>query len=582
MSSILKKLKSRFEYVTYQGVVLKLIIAITAVSFFETAFSPFEFNTPEYFNNISLVNYSIAVALIFLSLFFFIDTKHDPYIIMVLLCALFFITNYTDRGVYFALASSAVVCGFIFYLGDRLKFISLNNIQTKTICIVLGILFALFVGGITVVKFLNHRTPNFDFGIFSQIYHYMKETFLPLATCERDKLLSHFAVHFSPALYLLLPFYFIFPSPSTLLWAQAILVALGIIPLYKLSKHFGLSNNKTVAIIILYVLHPTVIANNFYYFHENCFLTLFLLCMFYFAEKKKCVPTFIFAFLTMSVKEDAPVYVFIFGIYLLLSNKGKIKGLLLSLFSGIYFVVVTKLMDAFGEGIMSYRYENFIFDEKGTLFDAVINIFKNPAYLFSELLTPDKIVFLIYMLIPLACLPFIIKKPSNIVLLGPLVLINLMSDYTYQHNISFQYTYASIAFLFYLLILNIKDITPKYAKRLLLCGICSSLLFFASFNYHKIDALNIYNMEKDTVSTINEVIDTIPKDKSVRVSTFLLPAMSDRNEIYEYYYSDEKTDYVVFDLRWNQDDFKKFAASEGSQYENVTLIDGIIAVYIAK
>ena len=38
-------------------------------------------------------------------------------------------------------------------------------------------------------------------------------TGLPDVSCERDVLMSHFAVHISPIYYLLLPFYALFPSP---------------------------------------------------------------------------------------------------------------------------------------------------------------------------------------------------------------------------------------------------------------------------------------------------------------------------------------------------------------------------------
>ena len=65
-----------------------------------------------------------------------------------------------------------------------------------------GLYFAVFVGVQTVCRYLTHSTPNYDFGIFSQMFYYMKTTLLPLATSERDALMSHFAVHVSPIYYL--------------------------------------------------------------------------------------------------------------------------------------------------------------------------------------------------------------------------------------------------------------------------------------------------------------------------------------------------------------------------------------------
>ena len=575
-------LKKRLKDLTYHDIISKLILAIIAVSFTETAFSPFEFNTAEYFNSVSFGKYMFFVAVIFALTLLFLDKKYNGHLIITLATGLFAVTNYDDRGLYFALVSALCVGGLIFYYSGNMKFPKLNKKALIILCGILGGLLACFIGGLTIVKYLNHKTPNFDFGIFSQMYHYMSETLIPYTTCERDMLLSHFAVHFSPILYLGLPFYWLFPDPSTILAVQALAVALGVFPLYKLSKHFGLSNNKTLAIVIMYVLHPTVIANNFYYFHENCFLTLMLLWTFYFAEKGKTLPTFIFALLTMTVKEDAPVYILFFGLYLIFSNKSKIKGAILCVLSAVYFAVVTKMMAVYGQGIMTYRYENFIFEEGGSIYSVVLNIIKNPAYLFDQLLKTEKLEFLILMLVPMALLPFAIKKPSRIILLMPMVLINLMTEYVYQYDIGFQYTYASVAFLFYLTVINVSELSPVTAKKMLLCGVCASVIFFASVNLQRIDNIKYYQQEKEQSQVITESLATIPMDKSIKSTTFFIPALWNRDEVYEYDYSDEETDYVVFDLRWSERDYDAFLQTNHEYYDTVLYEDDTIAILRKK
>ncbi len=575
-------LKLRLTNLTYKNIISKIILSIITVSFFTTAFSQYNFDSADYFNSISFGGYFFSALLLFVFFILLLPENLNGYTIVLISTALFYITNSQDKNIYFALVSSLVIGGLIFYFANHLNFPVLNKKIVITLCIILGALFTLFVGGLTVIKFLNHRTPNFDFGIFSQMYHYLSKTFVPFTTCERDMLLSHFAVHFSPILYLGLPFYWLFPHPSTILALQAFVVALGILPIYKLAKHFNLSDNKTLAVIIIYVLHPTVIANNFYYFHENCFLTVLLLATFYFAEKGKSLPTYIFALLTMMVKEDAPVYVLLFGLYLLFSNKSKLKGGILCTLSVVYFAVVTKLMSIFGQGIMTYRYENFIFDKNGSIYSVVINIIKNPAYLFDQLLKIEKLEFLILMLVPMALLPFAIKKPSRLILLIPMILINLMTEYKYQYDIGFQYTYASVAFLFYVTLLNLSELDSKYAKRLLLCGVCSSLIFFSAVNLHRIDAIKTYKNEKFLVETINEALDTIPKDKSIKSQTFFIPALWNRDIVYQYDYSDEETDYVVFDLRWDTEDYENFKNNSVGQYKEILRKENAIAIFKAE
>ena len=69
-----------------------------------------------------------------------------------------------------------------------------------------------FTAVMTVLRYRLNYAPAYDFGIFSQMYYYMDKCLSPLTTCERDGLLSHFAVHLSPVFYVLLPFYKLVPG----------------------------------------------------------------------------------------------------------------------------------------------------------------------------------------------------------------------------------------------------------------------------------------------------------------------------------------------------------------------------------
>ena len=54
------------------------------------------------------------------------------------------------------------------------------------------------------------------------------------------------------------------------------------------------------------------------------------------------------------------------------------------------------------------------------------------------------------MFAPLCFLPLMGKKPARLILLIPMLLINLMTRYSYGYNINFQYTLGSEAILYYL------------------------------------------------------------------------------------------------------------------------------------
>ena len=87
-----------------------------------------------------------------------------------------------------------------------------------------------------IYRYKIYGASTFDFGIFAQMYEYMAKTGLPLTTCERGQLLSHFYIHFSPIYYLFLPIYMIFRTPITLIVIQSIMVFGAVIPLLLLCK----------------------------------------------------------------------------------------------------------------------------------------------------------------------------------------------------------------------------------------------------------------------------------------------------------------------------------------------------------
>ena len=63
---------------------------------------------------------------------------------------------------------------------------------------------------------------------------------------------------------------------------------------------------------------------------------------------------------------------------------------------------------------------------------------------------------------------------------------------------------------------------------------------------------DVYSKEKTNIAELNAAMETIPQEASVIASTFFLPHLSDRDEIYEYRKIDKLTDYVVLDIRWNE------------------------------
>ena len=445
-------------------------------------------------------------------------------------------------------------------------------------------------GGIAILGVLRYKTfasPNFDFGIWCNMFYNMKETGLAMVTCERDTLLSHFAVHVSPVYYLLLPFYCLFPSPITLQIGQAAVLAAGVIPVYLLARHFKLSNQQTVLATFLYALFPVITTGCSYDLHENCFLPLFLLLTFYFYETKKPIPMYVCAILVLSVKEDAAVYLLFFALFLLVSEKKYLHGGILASMAVGYFLLCGFLLETTGTGMMTNRFDNLIYNADDGLMGAIKTILVNPGYLLTQLFTDkdmkwEKVLYFIYMLLPLGMLPFVTKKPSRWLLVAP-ILINMLTMYAYQPKIGFQYHFGIAAFLIYAMLKNLPEIESPDVRRTLLCVAAAGCLCSYLMAAFPLVGTRIKNWEKngEYFEEMEAYLqEAVPDDVSVAASTFLLPHIADRDEIYEVFYHKNKPDveYVVLDARYAADYEKFYAAYTEQGYTEVDRLDNRIVI----
>ncbi len=428
------------------------------------------------------------------------------------------------------------------------------------------LLFFAFVGLWTVCRVLAYRTPTYDFGIFSQMFHRMRTTGLPTTTLERDGLLSHFAVHVSPVYYLLLPFYCLFPHPATLQVLQAALLASCAFPLWLLAKKHGFAPLWRAALCLLLFLYPAFSGGAAYDLHENAFLTPLLLWLFYAMDCKKVWLTALFALLTLTVKEDAAVYVAVAGLYLTARSllrprdkKGAWMGVALVAVSAVWFAAVTGYLANYGDGVMTYRYANFMPEGSSSLLGVVGTVLLLPMKLLFECTDAGKLRFIALTLLPLLGLPLLTRKFERFFLLIPYLLINLMPDYPYQHSIYFQYTFGSTAFLMYLTVLNLADLQRALAGHRLrktlptLLAIVMSLYCFST----TIPGLGAHYMElywenRASYAQTDAFLRTIPKDAAVAATTFYTTPLSDRATLWDVKYASRahllSADYVLLDV----------------------------------
>lgn len=390
----------------------------------------------------------------------------------------------------------------------------------------------IFSGIFIALRYYNMSAPAYDFGIFSQMFENMKNGFLPYTTVERGYELSHFAVHFSPAYYLMLPFYMIYPHPMTLELLQGAIVTSGVIPVYLIARKYELSKPTCALIGLIYCFYPALTGGCRYDLHENCMLAPLLLWLFWAIERERFIPIVIFSLLTLAVKEDAAIYVCTVALYLIFCDRGKkmkITGGIMLVCGIAYFIAVCAFLDSQGLGIMSWRYDNYIYDPNGGLFNVIISVIVNPGYVISNLLDESKLMFVLQMLLPLGFIPLFCKKFSRVILFIPFILINLMPNYAYQHDINFQYVFGTAAIFIWLFIQNCADMRYHSRRTAVVFCLAASVSIFCCCHWKLTDNLSINPDDQAAISYLEQLDTDLG---SVTADTFFVPALYKQKELY--------------------------------------------------
>ncbi len=178
---------------------------------------------------------------------------------------------------------------------------------------------------VTWVQYADFQTPTFDMGASLQIVQTILRTGLPLETANwvssgGTQSANFFGIHFSPVRYLFAGAYWVFPSAGTLLFVQALFVALGSIPAYKLALRFLGDKRVALSISALYLLFPPIIMSNLYDVHEESIIPFALMSAYYFYTTKQYNRSIVFFVFMGLIQESADALIFFAALQLIAFN----------------------------------------------------------------------------------------------------------------------------------------------------------------------------------------------------------------------------------------------------------------------
>jgi len=242
-------------------------------------------------------------------------------------------------------------------------------------------------------------TPMRDVSIFDQAIWHLSRFELPASSVRMISNL--WGDHLNPIIALIVPFYWAKSDVRWLFILQALIISLGVFPIYgiakeKLKSHFaGLAFGFSF-LFFIGVQH----AINFGFYPETLSITL-LAFMIYFYFKKGYWLYFLFLFLSLLCKENISLYIAFFGLWVLIFEKKKWIGLVTFIIGVLYFKFALWLIPQLGNGYIYFRYADF----GVTPLAALKTIVFKPIYTFKILFSAGKAAGWLGYLVPLAFLP---------------------------------------------------------------------------------------------------------------------------------------------------------------------------------
>jgi len=286
--------------------------------------------------------------------------------------------------------------------------VKLKKILKEKNQLILWLAIALYIVVIFALCSFKYFTFDYnalDLGIYNQVFYNTSQGDFWQLTIHPHLYLGD---HFELIILLLAPIYFIFQSPLTLLFLQTLFIGLAAWPLYLITKNI-LGKNWALFFSLIYLLNPFVLNANFFEFHILPLAIFFLLFTYYFYQKKRFVPFVIFCLLSLLIREDISLIIFMFGILALVEKRKPRWALWPIIAGGIWFIASFNLIGYFNQ-YGTYKFISLYLWLGGSTGEIIKNFFLKPGLVFIHLISLNNIIFVIGLLLPFLGLPFLRPK----------------------------------------------------------------------------------------------------------------------------------------------------------------------------
>jgi uncharacterized membrane protein len=297
--------------------------------------------------------------------------------------------------------------------------------------------------GFGALSVLRHRalsTGRFDLGNMVQAVWATAHGHPLAVTNLRGDQVSRLSAHVDPILVLLAPLWWIWPSPSMLLVAQAAAIAAGAFPVFWLArKHLG-SEQAALGLALAYLLYPALEWMTLSEFHPVALATPLLLYALWYLDQDRLVLFGVFALLAALTKEHVPLVIAALAIWYAVTRRRAAIGASIAV-AGVAWTALALLavIPHFNEGGSAFyaRYSEVGGSPEGLLETAT----DDPGRLLEQVFGPRSLGYVAQLVAPLALLPL---AAPIVIAAAPEIGINVLSATPTQTTIHYHYAAAAI------------------------------------------------------------------------------------------------------------------------------------------
>ncbi len=262
---------------------------------------------------------------------------------------------------------------------------------------------------------------------------------------------------FSPILLAFIPLYAIWTDPVVLLIIQVLALGIAAFPLYWYARS-KLPMEMALVVSVAFLLSPAVTNVSLTDFHEIVLAAPLYSFLAFLMLRQQYRPFCACLAVTFLVKEETTLIAVALGLYVAIIQRRWGLGLGISLVGALLGLTLLQIVVPWLRGPdhgSSFYHLATRYAYLGKDLPQVLNtLLTQPGLVLQHVLTPQKIAFVLNLLVPLAFMPLI--GVELLFLSFPTFLYSLLSDYAPQFSITYPYTPPLLPFLYFAAVLGLK------------------------------------------------------------------------------------------------------------------------------